>query len=102
MNAGDPGDANVVQLSGPVTLYESNETRETLLAALAEGRNVLIDLETTGPWDLSGLQLLVSSVASGRKADLNVRFVQVPRVCAEIAERCGLGLWLSDLADSSL
>lgn len=106
MIAADPGvgsgAGDFVQLSGPMTLYESTEIRETLLAALAEGRDLSVDLETSGPWDLSGLQLLVAAVASGRKAGLAVRFARVPRVCVEIAERCGLEAWLLDLTDSAL
>jgi anti-anti-sigma regulatory factor len=102
MSAADLSGGNVVQLSGPVTLYESTEIRELLLSTLAEGRDVVVDLETSGPWDLSGLQLLVAAVASARKMGLAIRFAQVPKVCAEIAERCGLEVWLRDLTDSFL
>jgi hypothetical protein len=63
---------------------------------------VVLDLETSGPWDLSGLQLLLASVASGRKLSQSVRFAQVPKVCAEIAERCGLGPWMREHTDSFL
>jgi ABC-type transporter Mla MlaB component len=89
-------------LSGPVTLYESSEVRESLLSAVAEGKDLRIDLEMTGPWDLAGLQLLVSVVAAGRKLGQSVRFVQVPGVCREIAERSGLAAWLGDATDSFL
>ena len=93
---------DIVQLSGPITLYESTEVRETLLGAIGEGRDVVVDLETSGPWDLSGLQLLVAAVASAQKAGIRVRFARVPKVCAEIAERSGLDDWLRDLTDSFL
>ena len=102
MSSADFHSGDIVQLSGPITLYESNEVRETLLAAIGEGRDVVVDLETSGPWDLSGLQLLVAAVASGQKGGTKVRFAQVPKVCTEIAERCGLHSWLRDLTDSSL
>jgi ABC-type transporter Mla MlaB component len=93
---------STVMLSGPVTLYESSEVRETLQAALGEGKDLRVDLETSGPWDLAGLQLLVSAVASGRKAGLAVRLAHVPGVCREIAERSGLSGWLAEASDSFL
>ncbi len=102
MIAAEQPDGNVVQLSGPVTLYESTEIHETLRSALAEGGDLVFDLETSGPWDLSGLQLLLAAVASGRKLSQRVRFVQVPKVCVEIAERCGLGGWLGDQTETFL
>jgi ABC-type transporter Mla MlaB component len=93
---------NTVMLSGPMTLYESAEIRDHLRTALEAGRPLRFNLETSGPWDLAGLQLLVSAVAAGRQANLDVRFEHVPRVCAEIAERSGLRDWLAGLTDSFL
>lgn len=101
MSFGDLG-FHTVALSGPATLYELSEIRETLVSALAEGKDVRIDLETSGPWDLSGLQLLVSAAASGRRAGQSVRLTNVPRVCAEIADRSGLTDWLHAVSDSYL
>src|SRR5438067_13603807 len=85
---------HTVALSGPATLYELSELREALLSALAEGKDLRVDLETSGPWDLSGLQLLISASASGRKAGQSIRLVHVPSACAEVAERSGLAGWL--------
>ena len=101
MSFGDLGFHTVV-LSGPATLYELSEIRESLLSAFSEGKDLRIDLETSGPWDLSGLQLLISATSSGRKAGQSVRLVHVPRVCAEIAERSGLSDWLNAVTDSFL
>jgi len=99
MSFGDLG-FHSVRLSGPATLYELAEIRESLLAAMAGGEDLRIDLETTGPWDLSGLQLLISATASGRRAGQSVRLVNVPRVCVEIAQRSGLSDWLTGVTDS--
>jgi ABC-type transporter Mla MlaB component len=93
---------DTITLAGPATLYESAEIRELLLAALSGGKDLRIDLETSGPWDLSGLQLLISCVVSGRKAGQAVRLIHVPRVFAEIADRAGLSGWLSSVTDSFL
>ena len=91
-----------VQLSGPMTLYESSEVRETLLAALAEGKDLRLDLETSGPWDLAGLQLLISVVTTGQRAGQTVHLSHVPGVCREIAGRCGLSQWLAGTVESFL
>jgi len=102
VSIGDEVATSTVVLSGPSTLYESSELRETLLAAIVEGKPLRIDLETSGPWDIAGLQLLISAVTSGRKAGQEVRLLNVPRVCVEIASRSGLSQWLNDAADSFL
>ncbi|AGA25185.1 STAS domain-containing protein [Singulisphaera acidiphila] len=101
MSLGDLG-FHTVSLSGPATLYEMAEIRESLLAALAVGKDLRIDLETTGPWDLAGLQLMISVTASGRRAGQAVRLLNVPRVCVEIAERSGLSNWLNGITDTFL
>lgn len=100
--ASDGSGTNAVVLSGPATIYEALEVRETLHTAISEGSDVRFNLETSGPWDLAGLQLLISAVASGQKAGRTVRFVQVPRVCVEIAERSGLADWLRGASESYL
>jgi ABC-type transporter Mla MlaB component len=89
-----------LSLSGPITLYESLEVRETLRAALAEKRDLRVDLDASGPWDLAGLQLLVSLANTAHKAGLSVRLVHVPGVCREVAERSGLGPWLERISES--
>jgi ABC-type transporter Mla MlaB component len=91
---------NTVMLSGPMTLYESADLRDQLRSALEAGRPVRLNLETSGPWDLAGLQLLVSAVASGRQTGLEIRFEHVPKVCTELAERSGLRDWLDALTDT--
>lgn len=100
--ASDASGTNPVMLSGPATIYEAVEVRETLQTAISEGTDVRFNLETSGPWDLAGLQLLIAAVASGQRAGRSVRFVQVPRVCVEIAERSGLADWLRGASDSLL
>jgi ABC-type transporter Mla MlaB component len=87
-------EVNTIRLTGPVTLYEVAEVCETLRMALSDGKPVRIDLSDSGPWDLAGIQLLISCVATGRDRDLEVRLVEVPLVCSQVAERSGLSGWL--------
>jgi ABC-type transporter Mla MlaB component len=90
----EPKDVKTILLTGPITLYEVTTIRESLRIALAEGKHLRIDLRDSGPWDLAGLQLLVSCAWGARDRDLAVHVINVPRVCAEIAERSGLAEWL--------
>ena len=101
MAADDAGPTTFV-LSGPANLYEAEEIREALQAVVAEANDLRIDLETAGPWDVAGLQLLIAALASGAKTGHTVRLINVPRVCVEIAERSGLSDWLIGAADSFL
>jgi ABC-type transporter Mla MlaB component len=91
--AGEPIDTTIL-LTGPVTVYEVGTIRETLLAAVAEGTAVRIDLSDSGPWDVAGLQLLISCVKFGQERSQAVQLVNAPRVCSELAERSGLSEWL--------
>lgn len=86
-------------VAGPVTLYEVAAVRETLRTVLAEGKPVRVDLTDSGPWDIAGLQLLISCVKSGRLRGQDVRIVNVPRPCAELAQRYGLSDWLHSVGD---
>jgi ABC-type transporter Mla MlaB component len=89
-----PPDWKAVVLTGPITLYEVSAVCETLRGALGDGRPLRIDLRDTGPWDLAGLQLLISCVTSARNRDLAVQLDGVPAGCAQVAERSGLSDWL--------
>ena len=59
-------------LTGPITLYEVSAVRESLRSALAEGKPLRIDLSDSGPWDLAGLQLLISCVSTAARAEFGV------------------------------
>jgi ABC-type transporter Mla MlaB component len=91
----EPKDAKTVVLSGPVTLYEVADLRETLQIEVAEGKHFRIDLGGTGPWDLAGIQLLISCTKSAASRDREVRLLHTPRGCVEIADRAGLSDWLA-------
>jgi anti-anti-sigma factor len=95
----EQSEVKTILLTGPITLYKVSEVRETLREALAEGKQLRIDLSDSGPWDLAGLQLLISCVKTARNRDLTVRLVSVPKMCAEIAERSGLSDWLGTVRD---
>ena len=89
----EPIDATIL-VTGPVTVYEVGTIRETFRAALSERTAVRIDLSDSGPWDVAGLQLLISCVKSGWERGQSVLLVNPPRVCADLADRSGLLDWL--------
>jgi ABC-type transporter Mla MlaB component len=86
-------------LTGSVTLYEVTAVRETLRIALSEGKPLRLDLSDSGPWDIAGLQLLISCVKSGRQRGQEVRIINVPQPCADLAQRYGLSDWLRSVGD---
>ncbi len=87
-------ESKTILLTGPITIYEVLAVRETLRGALADGKGIRIDLGDSGPWDLAGLQLLLSCLKTAREREQSVSLVNVPGVCTEIAERSGLSNWL--------
>lgn len=58
----------VVTLTGPVTMSEVPRHREALLAAIQSGGDLRLDLAAAGPWDLAGLQLVLSAIKTVRQA----------------------------------
>jgi ABC-type transporter Mla MlaB component len=95
----EPG-ATLLKFSGPATLYESQDMRNGFRSALSQGQDLRIDLENSGPWDLAGLQVLISTVTTAHKSGMSVRLVQVPGVCRELSERSGLLDWLTTVTES--
>jgi ABC-type transporter Mla MlaB component len=98
--AGEQKEVKTILLTGPITLYEVSAVRESLSTALAEGKSLLqIDLSDSGPWDLAGLQLIVSCVRTARNHEWEARLINVPKPCVDIAERSGLAEWLRSVQD---
>jgi ABC-type transporter Mla MlaB component len=91
----EPKDSKTIVLSGPVTLYEVLAVRETLQTAMVLGKHLRIDLSDTGPWDLAGVQLLISCARAAKSRDREMLLVNTPKGCALVAERAGLSLWLA-------
>ncbi len=92
-------DSKTVLVTGPVTLYEASAVRETLRLAMADGKRLRIDLSDSGPWDLAGLQLMISCVKTAKNRDRPVKLINIPKECAEIARRSGLAEWLAQTSE---
>jgi ABC-type transporter Mla MlaB component len=96
----EPTEGHPHFITGPVTLYEVATVRESLRTALADGDPpIRLDLGESGPWDIAGLQLLISCVRGGRLLGRDVRVAHVPGVCADLARRYGLEDWLRSVEE---
>lgn len=73
-------------VAGPVTLEEVARHRGAWLAALAQGAGLRLDLDGSGPWDVAGLQLLLSALGAGGP----VRLAGMPAGLRELAGRAGV------------
>jgi ABC-type transporter Mla MlaB component len=94
--------ATTLVVAGPVTLGEVPRWREALIAAFSEAKPVQIDLAASGPWDVAGLQLLISALATGRRSGQPVRLVHVPRGFTAIAEQAGVSGRLAEAVGDQL
>lgn len=79
-----------IEVTGPVTKAEASLWRDSLRAALAETGPVRLDLSGSGPWDLAGLQLLISLQISYEKSGRDLVLSRAPQVFLDLADRAGL------------
>jgi ABC-type transporter Mla MlaB component len=79
-----------VEVTGPVTRAETARWRDAFSDGLARGGGLRIDLTGSGPWDLAGVQLLLATIASGRRAGRSISLARVPNVLKVVAERAAL------------
>ena len=77
-------------VTGPLTRDEVPRWREALADGLAQGQGLCIDLASSGPWDLAGVQLLLAAIASGKLAGRPIVLASMPGVLTAVAERAGL------------
>jgi ABC-type transporter Mla MlaB component len=93
----NPAEPKTVALEGPVTIYEAASLRDAFRDALADGRDMRIELDESTKWDLAGLQLLISCVRTAQADGRAVVVANVPRGCAEAFNRAGLAAWLASI-----
>jgi hypothetical protein len=73
-----------------VTLAEVVHWRGILIDGVARGQGLRLDLAASGPWDLAGAQLLVATIASGKRAGRPILLARVPNVLIAVLERAAL------------
>ena len=82
-------DANL-RVDGPMTIGEVARWRDELGDMLACAGGIRLDLSASGPWDLSGMQLLLAVLASCEQRYQTLRLINPPSVFLNLAERSGL------------
>ena len=83
------GVGSVLRVEGPVTLEEASRWRHSLLAGLAETTELRLDLATSGPWDVAGLQLILSALATATKTGKSLTLDRVPGGFLSVAASAG-------------
>jgi hypothetical protein len=80
-----------------VTRAEVARWQRAFAEGLARGEGLRIDLADSGPWDVAGVQLLLATMASGRRAGGPVSLARVPNVLMAVADRAALGEHLTEI-----
>jgi ABC-type transporter Mla MlaB component len=76
-----------IAITGPMTLAECEAGRTALLAAMVSGGDVRLDLSGSGPWDLAGLQVVLSAVKTARAAGRSLTLLRAPEGFSQVAEK---------------
>ncbi|MEQ8504672.1 MAG: STAS domain-containing protein [Rhodospirillales bacterium] len=73
----DEGGSVVVAFEGDVDLQTSPAAREALLAAVSQGKPVVVDLSSVGYIDSSGVASLVEALQGAKKGGQNLALAAV-------------------------
>jgi anti-sigma B factor antagonist len=82
----EEGGALVVAFAGEVDLEHSPAAREVLLASVARGRRVLVDLSGVSYIDSSGVASLVEAFQAARKAGIGFALAGVSAAARRVLE----------------
>jgi len=63
-----------INISGDMTIYEAGEVRDLFSNALAEKKNINVNLTNVSEIDSSGLQLMVALKNDASENDLSVQY----------------------------
>jgi anti-sigma B factor antagonist len=102
-NLNDADTQDVLRLAGNVDLEHSPDIRKTLLDAVAERVNVLVDLSEVTYIDSSGIACLVEALQTARSRGANLGLISVSRQAMRVLELARLDMVFSihdDLASA--
>lgn len=85
-------DSNIVHLQGSVDLEHAPDVRRRLLAAVALGRNVLVDLSAATYIDSSGIACLVEALQKARGKGHDVCLVALSMQARRVLELARLDM----------
>lgn len=78
-----------------MTLAECGPLRLSILDAMAKGGPLHLDLASTGPWDLAGLQVVLAAVKTVRGQGRSATLEHVPDGFLDVVEKAGCKGFLS-------
>jgi anti-anti-sigma factor len=87
--------ANLVTLPEELTVYHVQQIASGLIASIAAGEALQIDLSEVCRIDTAGLQLLIVLYREARRAGTQLEFLNPTSVVSETAGFCGLDEVLS-------
>jgi anti-sigma B factor antagonist len=88
-----------LRIETDLTIYTALATRDLLLAELAAGDALSIDLSAVGEIDTAGLQLLVLASREAAKAGKNLTFASPSPAVSSVFELCSISALLDGAAE---
>ncbi len=81
---------NRMAIEGELTIFTARELQERLLALLAQGEDVEVDLSGVGEMDSAGVQLLLATRTEAAARDVALRFTGPSPVVLDTLDLCDL------------
>jgi anti-anti-sigma factor len=92
-NGGDPCH---LRLEGEMTIFTAADTKERLLAPLANCRQIDVDLSQVSEIDSAGLQLMILVKREATALGKDIRFIAHSPAVVDVLELCGLMGYFGD------
>ena len=83
-------------IAGELNIYTAAELRQQLLAALAAGQDVDVDLSQVSEIDSAGMQLMVAAKREAAGRNLLLHFTNHSQAVFDVLELCRLSCHLGD------
>ncbi len=90
------GGRRTVAICGAMTIYEAAEHKRELLAALADGEGLAIDLSAVDEMDTAGMQLLVLARREAQRAGKTAALVASSMAAQEVLHQYQLAASFGD------
>ena len=87
---------NRMAIEGELTIFTARELQERLLALLALGEDLEVDLSGVGEMDSAGVQLLLATRTEAAARDVALRFTGPSSVVVDTLDLCDLTSHFAD------
>lgn len=86
----------LLRLQGEVNIYRANELKQELLAPLASGTTLEVDLSGVTDLDTAGLQVLMLAKKNAQALGGELRLIAHSPVVVDVLELLNLSAWFGD------